>query len=182
MSVMRNYQISKKLRFKEMFTKHKIFVFYSILDLLFLLDKVRGDTDLSLLISDYNTFNQDICNSVIKEHPCVKNVLKILIDKIADIEKNQIKELRDQVSVLQEENMIKERRIYTFEDELKGIRENKKRSVSAQNFYSNDHSKTSSSIHDSLYSLVKTSNESNWINNNEESRKTDSWSTVRYSF
>ena len=106
-------------------------------------------------------------------------MLKILIDKIADIEKNQIKELRDQVSVLQEENIIKDRRIYTLEDELKGIKENKKRSVSAQNFYSNDHSKTSSSINDSLYSFVKTSNESNWIINNEKRRQMDSWSTVR---
>ena len=81
-----------------MFIRHKILVFYSILDLLFLLDKVSGDADLSLLVSDYNVVDQDICHSIIKENPCAKNVLKILIDRIDslvhridDMEKNQIK-------------------------------------------------------------------------------------------
>ena len=112
-------------------------------------------------------------------------MLKILIDRIDSLvdridamEKNQIK-LQNQVSLLQADVVIKEQQIHTLENKLLGTVENKKRSVSAQNFYSNDHSKTSSSINDSLYSFVKTSNESNWINNNEESRKTDSWSTVR---
>ena len=176
---MRNYQISKKLRFKEMFTKHKIFVFYSILDLLFLLDKVRGDTDLSLLVSDYNTVDQDICHSIIKEHPCVKNVLKILIDKIDDLEKNQNKELKVQVNILQQEIALNKQQIQNLEYQLLGSVENKKRSVSVQNVYSNDLLKPPSSIDNSLYSFVKASNESNWIIDNEKRRQMDSWSTVR---
>ena len=151
-----------------MFIKHKIYLFYSILDLLFLLDKVKGDTDLSSLVSDYNAVDQDICNSIIEEHPCVKNVLKVIIDKIDNIEKTLRKEIT-----------IKEQQIHNLEDKLQNIVEIKKRSVSDENFYSYDHSKTSSSIDNSLYSSVKSPNESYWIYNNEESRKIDGWSTVR---
>ena len=175
----------KKYALKEMFIRHKIFVFYSILGLLFLLHKVSGDTDLSLLVSDYNIVDQDICHSIIKENPCAKNVLKILIDridilvdKIDDMERNQVK-LQDQVSLLQSDVAIKEQQIHTLEDKLLGIVENKKRSVSAQNVYSNDLLQPSSSIDNSLYSFVRTSNESNWIANNEKGRQKHSWTTVR---
>ena len=151
-----------------MFIKHKIYLFYSILDLLFLLDKVKGDTDLSSLVSDYDRVDQDICNSIIEEHPCVKNVLKVIIDKIDNIEKTLRKEIT-----------IKEQQIHNLEDKLQNIVEIKKRSVSDENLYSYDHSKTSSSIDNSLYSSVKSPNESYWMYNNEESKKIDGWSTVR---
>ena len=167
-----------------MFIRHKIFVFYSILGLLFLLHKVSGDTDLSLLVSDYNIVDEDICHSIIKENPCAKNVLKILIDridilvdKIDGMEKNQVK-LQDQVSLLQSDVAIKEQQIHTLEDKLLGIVENKKRSVSAPNVYSNDLLQASSSIDNSLYSFVRTSNESNWIANNEKGQQKHSWNTV----
>ena len=168
-----------------MFIRNKILVFYSFLDLLFLLDKVSGDADLSLLVSDYNVVDQDICHSIIKENPCAKNVLKILIDRIDslvdridDMEKNQIK-LQNQVSLLQADVVIKEQQIHTLENKLLGTVENKKRSVSAPNLYSNDFLKPSSSIDNSLYTFVRTSNESNWIAHNEKGQEKHSWTTVR---
>ena len=161
-----------------MFIRHEILVFYSILDLLFLLHKVNGDIDLSLLVSDYDTVDQDMCHSIIKENPCAKNILKILIDKIDDMEKNQLK-LQEKVSLLQADVVIKEQQIHTLENKLLGTVENKKRSVSAPNLYSNDFLKPSSSIDNSLYTFVRTSNESNWIAHNEKGQEKHSWNTVR---
>ena len=94
------------------------------------------------------------------------------------MEKNQLK-LQDQVSLLQADVVIKEQQIHTLEDKLLGIVEHNKRSVSAPNLYSNDRLKPVSSIDNSLYQFVRTSNESNWIANNEKGRQKHSWTTVR---
>ena len=94
------------------------------------------------------------------------------------MEKNQVK-LQEKVSLLLADVVIKEQEIHTLEDKSQGVVENMKRSVSAPNLYSNDLLKSSSSIDNSLYPFVRTSNESNWIAHNEKGREKHSWTTVR---
>ena len=64
--------------------KHKFFCFCIILSGLSSSNVVLGDKILSSIFTDDTFVDDDICSSIINEHPCVKNVLGVLVDHIND--------------------------------------------------------------------------------------------------
>ena len=84
-----------------MFFNRKILVF-SIMNSLYLSsNEARGDSFLSSIFTDDTFVDDKICSTVINEHPCVKNLLRVLVDHI-NINLRRIKENELQTNLLEE--------------------------------------------------------------------------------
>ena len=59
------------------------------------LNVVRGQTGISSIFTDETFVNDDICSSAINDHPCVKNVLAVLVDHI-NLNMQRIRVLEEQ--------------------------------------------------------------------------------------
>ena len=190
-----------------MFVKHRIFGYYIILSLLFSSNKVMGDIDLSLLMTDNTSIDQDSCYSIINEQPCVKSVLKALLGLVNDNMRetrelksqisdnsNEIREFKNQMklfedryqntkeklNLLQNEVADKEQKIEYLENSLQNIFvENARLKLDAQKTKSEDYFDTSSTTSSLSNYSVKRSNVSDWFINNELNEEFDKWSTVR---
>ena len=78
------------------------FFFMSIVAMLIMMTmRTVAETNLPSLFTDHSFVEDDFCSSVINDHPCVKNVLSVLVNHINDN--------------LQEIKSIRERNIETIE-------------------------------------------------------------------
>ena len=67
-----------------MFGFNRFFVFLYIVSFLLLITKmnVLAEKNLPSIFTDDAFVNDDICSSVINEHPCVKNILEVIVHKM----------------------------------------------------------------------------------------------------
>ena len=70
-----------------MFGFNRFFVFLYIVSFLLLITKmnVLAEKNLPSIFTDDAFVNDDICSSVINEHPCVKNILEVVVHEISQL-------------------------------------------------------------------------------------------------
>ena len=103
---------------------NNFFVFYIFLAVFFTL-KVSGQTVLPSMFTDEAFVEDDICSIIINEHPCVKNVLGVLVDHInqnlqrLQVIEEETKELMEERKITQK--LLKERTVNenVIQDKLK---------------------------------------------------------------
>ena len=86
-----------------MFGFNRFFVFLYIVSFLLLITKmnVLAEKNLPSIFTDDAFVNDDICSSVINEHPCVKNILEVVVHEINQLKISSSENLQ-KVGVLKE--------------------------------------------------------------------------------
>ena len=89
-----------------------LYIFLAVFSIL----KVSGQTALPSMFTDEAFVEDDICSMIINEHPCVKNVLGVLVDHInqnlqrIQVVEEEVKELMEERKVTQK--MLKEQNLW----------------------------------------------------------------------
>ena len=172
---------------------YKIFGFCIMLAGLGLPNMVRGDKILSSIFTDDTFVDDDICSSIINEHPCVKNVLGVLVDHINDnlqriklnehrtkFLENKLQQNEENLDILQNKLSIKVNEIKLLENKLHDLSvQNKKFQIKVSQLESKNHSKSYSSTTTFLNSFFKMFNQSYGIIKDGVNRKMDNATLVR---
>ena len=94
---------------------------------------VRGHKDIASIFTDDTFIDDDICSSTINDHPCVKNVLAVLVDhinlnmqRIRVLEEDRLKETKENeqkikmIEDLLAQQKVNEEKLNSVQNELVG--------------------------------------------------------------
>ena len=111
------------------------FVFLSIVSVLLLMPKMNmlAENNLQSIFTDDAFVSDDICSSVINEHPCVKNILEVLVKEInlLKITSNEMKISSHEMKISSDEKIQKvDEQLKREMSENKQLNEHLKRELS----------------------------------------------------
>ena len=175
---------------------HKFFCFFITLSGLSSSNVVLGDKILSSIFTDDTFVDDDICSSIINEHPCVKNVLGVLVDHINDnlqrikandrrtkLLEEKLQQNEENLNILQNKLSNKVNEIKLLENKLLDIAvKNKKFKIKFDQLESIHHHRPHSSTTTFLNSFLKVFNKSYGIMKDGVNTKMDNATLVSYHF
>ena len=154
----------------EIFSNEKNFQFFIILALCVSSSNTRGDPVLSSILTDDSFVDDDICSTIINEHPCVKNILGVMVDLI-----------NSNLQGMKEDKIQMQQQVDTLADKLQEVTmTNKRLKRKINNLETKHHSKLSSNQNNFLNSFFETSKKSHWKTGNDVTIKMDNLTVVRF--
>ena len=153
----------------EIFSNEKYFQFLIIITLYVSSSNTRGDPVLSSILTDESFVDDDICSTIINEHPCVKNILGVMVDLI-----------NSNLQGMKEDKIQMQQKVDTLADKLQEVTTTNKRLKRKINkLERKNHSKSSSYQNNFLNSFFETSEKSHWKKGNDVDIKMDNLTVVR---
>ena len=154
----------------KIFSNGNFFQFFIIIAIYVSSSKARGDPVLSSILTDESFVDDDICSTIINEHPCVKNILGVMVDLI-----------NSNLQGMKEDKIQIQQQVDTLADKLQEVTmTNKRLKRKISKLETKHNSKSSSYENNFLNSFFETSKESHWKTGNDVNIKMDNLTVVRF--